>query len=100
MNFKLSAFTFVSFCFAAIVSVPAAQAVSLTTIVEGISNARGVSFGPDGTLYVAEPGVGAMVLANLHPAPCFSQFVREILVLLLESKLTVQPIAYSLVFSL
>ena len=58
MKFKLSAFTIFSFCFAAVAGVPAAQAASLTTIISGISNARGVSFGPDGTLYVAEPGVG------------------------------------------
>lgn len=71
MNFKLSAFTFVSFCFAAIVSVPAAQAVSLTTIVEGISNARGVSFGPDGTMYVAEPGVGGDGACQPSPSTLF-----------------------------
>jgi hypothetical protein len=67
MNFKLSAFTFVSFCFAAVVGVPAAQAVSLTTIVSGISNARANSFGPDGTLYVAEPGIGGN--GNCQPSP-------------------------------
>ncbi len=67
MNFKLSAFTFLSFCFAAIASVPAAQAASLTTIVEGISNARGASFGPDGTLYVGEPGIGGD--GNCQPSP-------------------------------
>ncbi|PSB31047.1 ScyD/ScyE family protein [Chlorogloea sp. CCALA 695] len=71
MNFKLSAFTFISFCFAAIVSVPAAQAVSLTTIVEGISNARGVSFGPDGTMYVAEPGVGGDGACQPSPSTLF-----------------------------
>lgn len=71
MNFKLSAFTFVSFCFAAVVGVPAAQAVSLTTIVEGISNARGVSFGPDGTLYVAEPGVGGNGACQPSPSTLF-----------------------------
>ena len=71
MNFKLSAFTFISFCFAAIVGVPAAQAVSLTTIVEGISNARGVSFGPDGTMYVAEPGVGGDGACQPSPSTLF-----------------------------
>ncbi|WP_009631717.1 ScyD/ScyE family protein [Synechocystis sp. PCC 7509] len=67
MNFKLSAFTFLSFCFATVVSGPTAQAVSLTTIVSGVSNARGVSFGPDGTLYVAEPGIGGS--GNCQPSP-------------------------------
>lgn len=67
MNFKLSAFTFLSFCFAAVVGVPAVQAASLTTIVDGISNARAVSFGPDGTMYVAEPGIGGN--GNCQPSP-------------------------------
>ncbi len=67
MKFKLSAFTFFSFCLAAVAGVPAAQAASLTTIVDGVSNARGVSFGPDGTLYVAEPGIGGD--GNCQPSP-------------------------------
>ncbi len=67
MKFKLSAFAVTSFCFAAVTGAPATQAVSLTTIVSGISNARGVSFGPDGTLYVAEPGIGGN--GNCQPSP-------------------------------
>ena len=71
MKFKLSAFTIFSFCFAAVAGVPAAQAASLTTIISGISNARGVSFGPDGTLYVAEPGVGGDGACQPSPSTLF-----------------------------
>ncbi len=67
MKFKLSALTIFSFCLATVAGIPAAQAASLTTIVSGVSNARGVSFGPDGTLYVAEPGVGGD--GNCQPSP-------------------------------
>lgn len=71
MKFKLSAFTILSFCFAAVAGVPAAQAASLTTIVSGISNARGVSFGPDGTMYVAEPGIGGNGKCQPSPSTFF-----------------------------
>ncbi|MBW4663219.1 MAG: ScyD/ScyE family protein [Chroococcus sp. CMT-3BRIN-NPC107] len=67
MKFKLSALTILSFCFAAVAGVPVAQAASLTTIVSGISNARAVSFGPDGSLYVGEPGIGGD--GNCQPSP-------------------------------
>jgi hypothetical protein len=49
-----------------------AQAVTLTPIVEGISNPRGLSFGPDGTLYVSEPGIGANTpRCQLSPSTLF-----------------------------
>jgi len=67
MKFKLSAFTFFSVCLATVASTTTAQAASLTTIVSGVSNARGVSFGPDGSLYVAEPGIGGN--GNCQPSP-------------------------------
>ncbi|BAY77998.1 hypothetical protein NIES25_44680 [Nostoc linckia NIES-25] len=67
MKLKLFVLTSVTFCFAAISGTPSAQAASLTKIVDGISNARGISFGPDGTLYVAEPGIGGN--GNCQPSP-------------------------------
>ncbi len=67
MKLKSLALTSVTFCFAAIFGTPSVQAATLTTIVDGISNARGVSFGPDGTLYVAEPGIGGD--GNCQPSP-------------------------------
>ncbi|MBW4602366.1 MAG: ScyD/ScyE family protein [Calothrix sp. FI2-JRJ7] len=45
-------------CLTAVAGTKAAQAASLTVIADGISNARGAAFGPDGTLYVGEPGIG------------------------------------------
>ncbi|MEA5625622.1 ScyD/ScyE family protein [Nostoc sp. UHCC 0251] len=67
MKLKSFALTSLTFCFAAICGTTSAQAATLTTIVDGVSNARGVSFGPDGTLYVAEPGIGGN--GNCQPSP-------------------------------
>ena len=67
MKLKSFALTSVTFCFAAICGIPSTQAATLTKIVDGISNARGVSFGPDGSLYVAEPGIGGN--GNCQPSP-------------------------------
>jgi hypothetical protein len=67
MKLKSFALTSVTFCLAAICGTPSAQAATLTTIVDGISNARGVSFGPDGSIYVAEPGIGGN--GNCQPSP-------------------------------
>ncbi|MGJ5632187.1 ScyD/ScyE family protein [Nostoc sp. CALU 1950] len=67
MKLKSFALTSLTFCFAAICGTPSVQAATLTTIVDGISNARAVSFGPDGTLYVAEPGIGGN--GNCQPSP-------------------------------
>lgn len=67
MKLKLFSLTLLTSCLAAIVGAPAAQAVTLTTVASGVSNARGVSFGPDGTLYVAEPGIGGN--GNCQPSP-------------------------------
>jgi hypothetical protein len=43
----------------------AAQAEGITTVASGLDNPRGLTFGRDGTLYVAEAGKGGT-------APCFS----------------------------
>ncbi|MEH1900427.1 MAG: ScyD/ScyE family protein [Nostoc sp.] len=67
MKLKSFALTSVTFCFTAICGTLSAQAATLTTIVDGVSNARGVSFGPDGSLYVAEPGIGGN--GNCQPSP-------------------------------
>lgn len=67
MKFKLSAFTFFSVALATVAGTTTAQAASLTTIVSGISNARAVSFGPDGSLYVGESGIGGN--GNCQPSP-------------------------------
>ncbi|MCW5314153.1 ScyD/ScyE family protein [Nostoc sp. KVJ3] len=67
MKLKSFALTSLTFCFAAICGTPNVQAATLTKIVDGISNARGISFGPDGSLYVAEPGIGGN--GNCQPSP-------------------------------
>ncbi|MBN4005789.1 ScyD/ScyE family protein [Nostoc sp. LPT] len=67
MKLKSFALTSVTFCFTAICGTLSAQAATLTTIVDGISNARGASFGPDRSLYVAEPGIGGN--GNCQPSP-------------------------------
>ena len=51
-------FTVLSVCLAIVSGTSAAEAASLTTVATGLNNASGISFGPDGTLYVAETGVG------------------------------------------
>jgi len=71
MKLKSFALTSLTFCFAAICGTPSVQAASLTTIVDGVSNARGVSFGPDGTLYVAEPGIGGNGECQASPSTLF-----------------------------
>ena len=48
----------------------AAQAVTFTRFASGLSNARGLAFGPDGELYVAEAGTGGGPASpNSIPSP-------------------------------
>lgn len=71
MKLKSFALTSLTFCFAAICGTPSVQAATLTTIVDGVSNARAVNFGPDGTLYVAEPGIGGNGECQASPSTLF-----------------------------
>jgi hypothetical protein len=49
-------------------SKPAAAAPTVTTYATGFTNPRGLTFGPDGLLYVAEAGVGGgQVPSNIDP---------------------------------
>ncbi|MBD2776263.1 ScyD/ScyE family protein [Iningainema tapete] len=57
MKFKSFAFKFLAVCIA--IAVPkAALAATLTTVASGLNNPRGIGFGSDGSLYVAESGGG------------------------------------------
>jgi hypothetical protein len=67
MNLKQLTLSLITFSIALVLGPKAAEAATLTTIVDGISNARGASFGPDGTLYVGEPGIGGN--GNCQPSP-------------------------------
>ena len=65
-NSFLTEFLVAGVLFASLASVPAIAAkpipktsvVTITTVASGLHNPRGVKFGPDGHLYVAEGGVG------------------------------------------
>ena len=51
-------FTLLTFCLAIVSGTKSAQAASLEVVADGLDNVRGLSFGPDGSLYVTEAGEG------------------------------------------
>lgn len=55
-----SAFSFaaLTFCFAVVFGTKPATAASFSVVAEGLDNVRGLNFGPDGSLYITESGVG------------------------------------------
>ena len=68
MKLKLFTFTFLTFFLAIASGTPAAKAATLTTLADGLNNAQGISFGPDGSLYVGESGVGGDGRCQLSPS--------------------------------
>ncbi|YAG03881.1 ScyD/ScyE family protein [Nostoc sp. DSM 114167] len=59
-NMKLNPLTITifTFCVAAFSGMKAASAASFSVIADGLYNAGGLSFSPDGNLYVTEAGIG------------------------------------------
>ncbi len=51
-------FTFLTVGFAIVSEIKPAKAASFSVVADGLDNVRGLSFGPDGSLYVTEAGVG------------------------------------------
>ncbi|MEH1883667.1 ScyD/ScyE family protein [Nostoc sp.] len=58
MKLKQLTITIFTFCVAAFSGMKAASATSFSVIADGLYNAGGLSFGPDGNLYVTEAGIG------------------------------------------
>ncbi|MEA5625623.1 ScyD/ScyE family protein [Nostoc sp. UHCC 0251] len=58
MKLKQLTITFLSFCVATFSGMKAASAGSFSVIADGLYNAGGLSFSPDGNLYVTEAGIG------------------------------------------
>lgn len=59
MKLKQFTFTLLTVCLAIVFGPKAAvEAASLTTIASGFDNARGLTYGPDGNLYLSETGKG------------------------------------------
>ncbi|MBW4607531.1 MAG: ScyD/ScyE family protein [Hassallia sp. WJT32-NPBG1] len=50
--------TFITFCLAFVSGMKPAAAASFKVVADGLDNVRGLSFGPDGSLYITEAGVG------------------------------------------
>ncbi|MBW4592888.1 MAG: ScyD/ScyE family protein [Brasilonema angustatum HA4187-MV1] len=57
MKFKSFALLF-SVCVTATCGTQAARAASLSVVADGLDNARGISFAPDGSIYVTQSGKG------------------------------------------
>ena len=58
MKLRQLTITILTFCVAAFSGIKAASAASFSVIADGLYNAGGLSFSPDGNLYVTEAGIG------------------------------------------
>ncbi len=72
MKTRLLTLTLLSSCIA-LAGMPAAHAASLTTIAEGFDNARGLTYGPDGDLYLGETGRGGDGKCQPSPSVAYAQ---------------------------
>ncbi|MCC5625102.1 ScyD/ScyE family protein [Nostoc sp. CHAB 5715] len=71
MKLKQFTITLVTLCIAISSELKAVQAASFTVIANGFDNPRGITYGPDGNLYVGEAGRGGS--GACWPAP-FTSF--------------------------
>jgi len=62
-------FTFLAVCVASVAGAKTAQAASLTTVVSGLNNPRGMDFDAQGNLYIAESGSGGPVSDRCIASP-------------------------------
>jgi len=71
MKLKQLTITLITVCIAIVFGPQAARAVSLTPIAEGFDNARGLTYGPDGNLYLGETGSGGDGACQPSPSTGF-----------------------------
>ncbi|MGI2908566.1 ScyD/ScyE family protein [Tolypothrix sp. VBCCA 56010] len=64
LSFLAIPFTFITFCVAGVSEIKPVKAASFSVVAEGLDNVRGLSFGPDGSLYITEAGVGGNQLCT------------------------------------
>ncbi len=62
-------FTFLAVCVATVAGARTAQAASLTTVVSGLNNPRGMDFDAQGNLYITESGSGGPVSDRCIASP-------------------------------
>lgn len=58
IKLKQLTITLFTLCVATLSGMKDAEAASFSVVADGLNNARGLSFGPDGALYVTEAGTG------------------------------------------
>ena len=63
-SFLAIPFTFLTVGFATVSEIKPAKAASFSVVADKLDNVRGLSFGPDGSLYVTEAGVGGDQLCS------------------------------------
>lgn len=73
MKTRLFTLTLLSSCIAAVAGMPAAHAASFSVIAEGFDNASGLTYGPDGNLYLGETGRGGDGKCQPSPSVAFAE---------------------------
>lgn len=76
MKTRLFTLTLLSSCIAAAAGMPAAHAASFSVIAEGFDNASGLTYGPDGNLYLGELGRGGDGACQPSPSVAFAQICQ------------------------